>query len=93
MFRTLPLATTTTLAFGAAVPPASAQDPTLYLPADTSLPFTGETYQRLIEARQRACQQARADGNDLGASKGILLSVLVSVAVCTAIGLLLAAIV
>ena len=65
MFRTLPLATTTTtLAFGAAAPPAS-------------------------EARQRAGRQARADGDDLGASKGILLAALV----CVPVWLLLAAIV
>jgi hypothetical protein len=89
MFRSLPLATTTTLAFSAAVPPASAQDPTLYLPADTSLPFTGKTYQRLIEARQRVGRKARADGDDLGPSKGILLAVLM----CIPVWLLLAAIV
>ena len=38
-------------------------------------------------------QQARADRDDLGASKGILLSVLVSATIWAAIGLLLAAII
>ena len=77
MFRTL-----TTVTYDAAVPPASAQDPTLYPPADRSLLFRGKTY-----------QQARADRDDLGAPKGILVCVLVSVILWIAIWLLLAAIV
>jgi hypothetical protein len=60
MFRTILLATATTLALGAAVPPASAQNSTLYPSTDPCVPFTGGwIYQGMIEARQRACQQAR----------------------------------
>ena len=72
MFRTL-----TTVTYDAAVPPASAQDPTLYPPADRSLLFRGQTI----------------SSDRLGAPKGILVCVLVSVTLWIAIWLLLAAIV
>ena len=50
--------------------------------------LTTKTHQLV---KEKTHQQARADRDDLGASKGILLSVLVSATIWAAIGLLLLA--